>query len=368
MGVAMACIVLLLPVQAWMATGVSQSWRTLQVQAPRSPVTCCTSGLPAPLRGADNYLRGPLSTDGTLEAWWRQDPQVIQFVVALPAGATLKSDVSIDLSRRRMTLTVAGSELLNGELAHDIDADASEWFVEDRDDLDDDFGTSDDDDSRFLVVDVKKRESFVNWPSPLKDGRAEGSARELLIGGKGEGQKQATAQQLASYQVLQKLPSATRGDVYARAPPDADGSPSTACWFVGKVIAEATPPEAALASQEVLVKEHARLYLPNVFGPVPDEDLELWLAPGNTELRVAQNEISLRPWVRPMGEDEALPAAGACGFEPETAPPEHMVGAGGDKFCVQRDANGAPIGRQYKANVVSPDKVPGTYEAWLGDR
>ena len=41
--------------------------------------------------------------------------------------------------------------------------------------------------------------------------------------------------QLASYQLLQKLPSAVRGDVYAR-----EAAGSETLYFLGKVIAEAT--------------------------------------------------------------------------------------------------------------------------------
>ena len=49
----------------------------------------------------------------------------------------------------------------------------------------------------------------------------------------------ATAQQLASYQILQKLPGAVRGDVYARDPAGGaaeDGE--MVLYFIGKVIAE----------------------------------------------------------------------------------------------------------------------------------
>ena len=52
-------------------------------------------------------------------------------------------------------------------------------------------------------------------------------------------QKEATGQQLASYQILQKLPAAVRGDVYCRAPAGADGAASDRFYFVGKVISEA---------------------------------------------------------------------------------------------------------------------------------
>ena len=45
---------------------------------------------------------------------------------------------------------------------------------------------------------------------------------------------------------------------------------------------------------QVLVKEHTRRYLTDLFGAVADEALELWLAPGNSEMAVAQDEVTLR--------------------------------------------------------------------------
>ena len=74
----------------------------------------------------------------------------------------------------------------------------------------------------------------------------------------------------------------------------------------------------SLAAQEVLVKQHARLLLPHVFESCrADDEIELWLAPGDTEVRVAQNEISLTAW-RGLPEGAAMPKAVECGFDPET--------------------------------------------------
>ena len=81
-------------------------------------------------------------------------------------------------------------------------------------------------------------------------------------------------------------------------------------------------------------------------------------------MRVAQNDVPLSRWHAPADGAE-LPAAGACGFEPETAPPPHM---GADPFTCKRDANGLPIGKAWEANTVRPDEVPGAYEAWLKDQ
>ena len=322
-------------------------------------LAACAALLPVP-PPFEGFTRGVVES-AELPAWWRQDSKTMQFVVGLPEDASFKKDVALSLSRRRLSLAVHGTTLVDGELAHECDADSSEWFVES--DLE---GF----DGRCLVIDVSKKESYVDWQSLIKeeDGAA---ARRLRLGGKGEVQKQATAQQLASYQVLQKLPSATRGDVYAQAPcgPGEEAAEARQYYFVGKVISEAAGADVdeaglALAAQEVLVKEHARLLLPSVFGPVDDDAMSLWLAPGNSEMRIAQNEIALRRWLGAAAAD-VLPAAGACGFEPETAPPPHMGVS--EPFAVTRDGDGRPLGEAFAANVVRPDEVPGAFEAWLKD-
>ena len=98
-----------------------------------------------------------------------------------------------------------------------------------------------------------------------------------------------------------------------------------------------------------------------VFGEVEDDAMELWLAPGNSEMRVAKNEIGLTRWLSPTDAAE-LPPAGACGFEPETAPPAHMSA---EPLAVKRDGDGMPLGEAFEPTIVSPDEVPGAYEAWL---
>lgn len=226
----------------------------------------------------------------------------MQVIVALPEDFSLKREASIELSRARISVTLSGVPVLSGALAHEIDPDRSDWVVEDE--LDGFDGP------RFLVIDLRKRESFVDWSAPLApDGGGGSATRRLVIGGKGEAQKRATGQQcatahptprraalclpsvagapllrlphlrtdplltlfhfsgrLASYQILQMLPSTVRTDVYARAPPDAaaaaEGEPAEMrLHFVGKVVAEgsaeapaAATQAAALAAQEVIAR------------------------------------------------------------------------------------------------------------------
>ena len=287
----------------------------------------------------------------------------------MPEDCSFRRDVGVELSRKRISLVVAGVNVLVGELAHDVAVDESDWYVEE--DLDGFsgeggycLGAAEEEDARYLVVALRKRESYIDWDAPL---RGEASAgRKLRIGGKGDAQKKATAQQIASFQILVKLPTSISGDVYARVPPKAaTGKPSKKLYYVGRIIAESADAVASLAAQEVLVKEHARLYRPLVFGDASDDAIELWLAPGKSVMAVAQNEIALSKW-EPPGDEVALPVAGACGFDPETAPSDPRISF--DPFVVRRAAEGQPLGKAFKANVVKPDEVPGAYEAWLKDQ
>lgn len=171
------------------------SLHPLSHRAPRARCcradTLCSSAasLPPPLRDADAFARGVLDCDAT--AWWRQDSQRLQILVPLADGVSFKRDVSVDVSRRRLTLRVADSDVAVGELWHEVNVDASDWFVDDAPD----FG-----DARFLVVELQKRESFVDWAAPLKPaggGSGEEGRRSLIIGGKGEAQKQAPTRNIA---------------------------------------------------------------------------------------------------------------------------------------------------------------------------
>lgn len=157
--------------------------------------------------------------------------------------------------------------------------------------------------------------------------------------------------QLATFQTLRKLPGTTISDVYARSnEPSSDNS--TRFYFVGKVAGDDFVDGAvALQVQEVLVKQHARLLLPDVFGNADDREIVLFLAPRDSELRVAQNEIALSPWA-PLSRPTSLPSVAACGFEPETRKPNELP------FAVRRDAQGRTIGNAFKANIQPPGRLP----------
>jgi len=369
------------PLRAVLLVGLANGLRTVhystRLSSPHSPSRlasprCCATPPPPLEDGSSAFQSGAFEVEGT-QLWWRQSDELMQVIVALPEDLSIKKEASIEISRKSISVTLSGVAVLCGDLAHDVYGEGSDWVVEDE--LDGFDGT------RFLVIDLRKRESFVDWAAPLAaNGVGGGAARSLVIGGKGEAQKRATGRQFASYQILQKLPSNVRSDVYARAPRGLAGVVQEEVGemrlhFVGKVVAEgsaeapaAATQAAALAAQEVLVKEHARLLTPDIFSTLSDEQMELWLAPGNSEMAVAQNAISMKRWIFPPPEGEVrveLPTAGACGFEPATPPPEHM---GAPSLSVRRSEEGRPLGASVEANIMSPDEVPGAFEAYIKDK
>ena len=110
-------------------------------------------------------------SDGA-NGWWRQDETTVILAVELPEGATFKRNVAFELKDDSLELKVTSPDeasvtavRLSGRTAHKIDADESDWFVEDAAGLKgfDHFGA----DARFLVVTLRKATRGVEWTSVL---------------------------------------------------------------------------------------------------------------------------------------------------------------------------------------------------------
>ncbi|KAL1522114.1 hypothetical protein AB1Y20_021756 [Prymnesium parvum] len=293
--------------------------------------------IPPSLPEGEKFRKGLLSGGG----FWRQTARLLQIAVPMPEGASFKRDVQIELRNGEISLRVAGASIAQGPLQHSVRAELSEWYVEEE-------LAGAPAGTRYFVVDLVKASPHVDWSSPLGGGG--GEEARLVIGGVGEAQKKATAQQLATYQALRKLPATSLADVYAR-PISPPAENATLCYFIGKVAGDHfVDGAAALSAQEVLVKQHARLLLPYVFDGLEDEAIDLWLAPGNSEVRVAQNEITLSRWAL-LPKPAKLPGVAMCGFEPETHAPGEVP------FVARRDASGAPLTGPFQANIQPPGRL-----------
>ncbi|KAL3914750.1 MAG: hypothetical protein SGPRY_007515, partial [Prymnesium sp.] len=100
-------------------------------------------------------------------------------------GASFKRDVEITLRKATLSLCVAGNIILDGELAHNVRVDQSEWFV------DDEIAELE---GRYFVVEMSKANPHVDWQAPLLASGEELQTR-MVIGGVGDAQKKATMQQ-----------------------------------------------------------------------------------------------------------------------------------------------------------------------------
>lgn len=146
-------------------------------------------------------------------------------------------------------------------------------------------------------------------------------------------------------------------DLYMRAPLNDE----TLFWYVGKVARrmdtsdedmEGTkvPTEMeAVISQKRLIIEYAKNQLrPQNFGGPYSKNLEIWIAPGDSELDVVQNKISL---VKVTGSSSDLReefSVSDVGFNPEIYVGDEKNDGG---LRVNRDENGDPIKGVFEINA-----------------
>jgi len=169
--------------------------------------------------------------------------------------------------------------------------------------------------------------------------------------------KKTFERQMQAFHALREsgYPPPNQVDVYVHA------AGSDKFWFVGKSVARAGVVEdfdLSAIVQKRLVLEHAKLLQPRVLGT--DKALEIWTAPPNSEMRVAQRQQGLRPLVGL----KAPPTLNMdqCGFLPEQYTAEDREG-----FYVRLPADGQP-NADSSVKVLSPEQaVAGGYLGDLGD-
>eukprot|EP01039_Chlorochromonas_danica_P005955 gene5955-6557_t len=98
------------------------------------------------------------------------------------------------------------------------------------------------------------------------------------------------------YESIRRLPQQAMNDQYHLVDLYARLSESNTCWFIGKVLYPiGVPPCDALTAIDLLLLEYAKTLRPQELAGYPSlgKELQLWYAPGNTEMQVAQNKIPL---------------------------------------------------------------------------
>ena len=159
-----------------------------------------------------------------------------------------------------------------------------------------------------------------------------------------QGQKTFMAQ-WENYKELRAKDSSNQVDVFVRA------EATDKFWFVGKAVArEGTCDDAGLAvlAQKRAVLEHAKLLVGEL--KLARTPLQLWAAPPNSEMAVAQKQQPLRPLDGLPKPAEPLTLAD-CGFEPE----QYLDPAQG--LYVRLGDDGAPTSGPVEAKIVSAQEL-----------
>jgi len=190
---------------------------------------------------------------------------------------------------------------------------------------------------------------------PMMAGSGFGAAKPSKP--KGFEGKKTFERQMNAFHALREpgYPPPNQVDVYVHA------TGSDKFWFVGKCVTRTGVVEdlgLSAVVQKRLVLEHAKLLQPRVLGSA--KDLEVWTAPPNSEMRVAQRQQGLRP----LAGLKAPPTLGMdeCGFLPEQYTAEDREG-----FYVRLPADGQPDADS-SVKVLSPEQaVAGGFLGDLGD-
>ena len=137
-------------------------------------------------------------------------------------------------------------------------------------------------------------------------------------------------------------------DLYCKSPLD----DKYRLWFVGKIAVRpntsATPQQAVLGQKRIILEYAKRELRPQNLGlPKYADSLELWLAPGDSELDCVQNKISLEKVVGSLADLSNDFSVADVGYNPEIYVGDEREQGG---LRIMRDENGHPIKPVFEIN------------------
>jgi hypothetical protein len=122
-------------------------------------------------------------------------------------------------------------------------------------------------------------------------------------------------------------------------------------WFIGKVAVRpntSATADHAVISQKRLILEYAKRELrPQNLGGKYADSLELWLAPGDSEMDTVQNKISLNPVVGSAADLAEDFRVADVGFNPEIYLQDEVKEGG---LRIKRDIQGHPVKPVFEVN------------------
>ena len=143
-------------------------------------------------------------------------------------------------------------------------------------------------------------------------------------------------------------------DVYVRSPLNDEST----FWFVGKIArcideqrlegSSVPTPEEAVLSQKRLILEYAKRELrPQNMGGPYEKALEIWLAPGDSELDTVQNKVTLEKVEGSTSNLSEGFSVADVGFNPEIYVGDEVQKGG---LRVTRDSEGRPTNPVFEIN------------------
>lgn len=188
------------------------------------------------------------------------------------------------------------------------------------------------------------------------------AAATVVFAGSSASVRQRLARAARTYDEIRKTHGVSNSrDVYVRSPKNS----LTTYWFVGKigfVEPTITPITACLLQKRLILEYAASLRPQNMGGPIYSKELEIWLAPADSEMDVVRNMVVLEP-VRGSAADVVLPAHQdendnddvvvtrsihtLMGYNPEIYVGDEITQGG---LRVQRDEQGRPMKPVFDVN------------------
>jgi len=195
--------------------------------------------------------------------------------------------------------------------------------------------------------------------SPKKGGKkkvgkggtaSDDSKVRTVSGSSGSGAKPLRVAANTFDSIFEKYGAPCVHDLYVRSPAnEADTGSDPTFWFVGKVVADpsATVAEAVL-SQKRLILEYAKRELrPQNFAGKYSEGLQVWTAPGNSEMDVVQNKVALEKVAGSTADIAEDFDVRNVGFNPEIYVGDEIKDGG---LRVVRDESGNPVKPVFEIN------------------
>jgi len=205
---------------------------------------------------------------------------------------------------------------------------------------------------QFQLEAKKKTQSMssgaAGFGSPSKSASKSGKVRSVS-GYTGSGTKPLRAATNTFDEIQKKYGKEATSDLYMRSPLNDE----QLFWYVGKVTRRfgkddeemkggSIPTEfEAVISQKRLIIEYAKNQLrPQNFGGPYAKTLEIWIAPGDSELDVVQNKVSLKKVTGSTSDLSETFSVNDVGFNPEIYIGDERNDGG---LRVKRDENGDPF-------------------------